>query len=370
MRASPRNSRSQRNEIERLRGEIPEPPSTLVMVERPAEHARQTHVHHRGEFLQAKDPVQPGVPAFLPSLPTGAPRNRLAFARWLVSPDNPLTARVTVNRQWAAIFGRGIVRTLGDFGYQGEPPSHQALLDWLAVELVKEKWSLKKITRLIVTSATYRQSSRIAPELLARDPENVLLARGSRFRLDAEMLRDAALNSAGLLSEKLGGPSVFPPQPASVTTEGAYGSLAWNTSTGEDRYRRSLYTYAKRTAPFAMYNTFDAPSGEACVARREVSNSPLQALTLLNDTVLMEAAQTLGKLAAAESGADESRATILFRRCLIRLAGNRRTIAACRLRRQRAASDSPRMKPKPLSWPVKETMPSIARRGPPWPARC
>ena len=307
-----------RKEIERLRGEIPEPPSTLVMSERPADHARVTRVHHRGEFLQAKDPVEPGVPAFLPALPAGAPRNRLALARWLVSPDNPLTARVTVNRQWAAIFGRGIVRTLGDFGYQGEPPTDQALLDWLAVELVKEKWSLKKITRLIVTSATYRQSSRVAPELLARDPENVLLARGSRFRLDAEVLRDTALKSAGLLSEKLGGPSVFPPQPASVTTEGAYGSLAWNTSTGEDRYRRSLYTYAKRTAPFAMYNAFDAPSGESCVARREVSNSPLQALTLLNDTVLMEAAQSLGKLAANASGTDESRATMLFRRCLTR----------------------------------------------------
>ena len=307
-----------RQEIEHLRGEIPEPPSTLVMAERPAKHARQTRVHHRGEFLQAKDPVEPGVPAFLPSLSPGSPRNRLTFARWLVSPENPLTARVTVNRQWAAIFGRGIVSTLGDFGYQGAPPSNPALLDWLAIELVKEKWSLKKITRLIVTSATYRQSSRVAPELLARDPQNVLLARGSRFRLDAEVLRDAALKSAGLLSEKLDGPSVFPPQPASVTTEGAYGSLAWNASTGEDRYRRSLYTYAKRTAPFAMYNTFDAPSGEACVARREVSNSPLQALTLLNDTVLMEAAQALGKLAVSHGGTDEARATLLFRRCLTR----------------------------------------------------
>ncbi len=307
-----------RKEIEHLRGEIPEPTSTLVMSERSTAHARQTRVHHRGEFLQAKDPVVAGVPSFLPSLPSGTPRDRLAFARWLVSPENPLTARVTVNRQWAAIFGRGIVSTLGDFGYQGAPPSNPALLDWLAVEFVKEKWSLKKITRLIVTSATYRQSSRVSPELLARDPENVLLARGSRFRLEAEILRDGALKSAGLLSEKIGGPSVFPPQPASVTTEGAYGSLAWNTSSGEDRYRRSLYTYAKRTAPFAMYNTFDAPSGEACVARREVSNSPLQALTLLNDTVLMEAAQALGKLATSAGGADESRATMLFRRCLTR----------------------------------------------------
>ena len=307
-----------RKEIEQLRGQIPEPPTTLVLSERPAGHARITRVHHRGEFLQGKDRVEPGTPAFLPPLPPGASRNRLTFARWLVSVNNPLTARVTVNRQWAAIFGRGIVRTLGDFGYQGEPPSNPALLDWLAVELVRQKWSLKKITRLIVTSSTYRQSSRVSPEMLARDPDNVLLGRGSRFRLEAEILRDTALQSAGLLSEKLGGPSVFPPQPPSVTTEGAYGSLAWNTSPGEDRYRRSLYTYSKRTAPFAMYNTFDAPSGEACVARRDVSNSPLQALTLLNDTVFMEAAQSLGKLAVTSGGTDESRATLLFRRCLTR----------------------------------------------------
>jgi mono/diheme cytochrome c family protein len=307
-----------RKEIEQLRGQIPVPPTTLVMLQRPANHSRTTRVHHRGEFLQPREAVEAGVPAFLPPLPSGAPRNRLTFARWLVSADNPLTARVTVNRQWAALFGQGIVRTLGDFGYQGSLPSNAALLDWLAVELVKQKWSLKSITRLIVTSATYRQSSRVSPELLARDPNNVLLARGSRFRLDAEILRDAALKSAGLLSEKLGGPSVFPPQPASVTTEGSYGSLAWTTSSGEDRYRRSLYTFSKRTSPFAMYNTFDAPSGEACLVRREVSNSPLQGLTLLNDTVFLEAAQALGKLAVESGGTDASRATLLFRRCLTR----------------------------------------------------
>ena len=172
--------------------------------------------------------------------------------------------------------------------------------------------------RLIVTSATYRQSSRAAPELLRRDPNNLLLARGPRVRLEAEVLRDAALRRSGLLAERLGGPSVFPPQPASVTTEGAYGQLDWRVSPGADRYRRGLYTFSKRTTPFAMFSTFDAPSGEACVARREVSNSPLQALTLLNDAVFVECAQELGRQLAAGKGTDEERVTELFRRCLTR----------------------------------------------------
>ena len=279
-----------RKEIDRLRDSMPQPPTTLVMKERPPGHPRPTNVHHRGEFLQKEEQVEGGVPAFLPPMPKDAPANRLTFARWLVSPENPLTARVTVNRQWQAFFGRGIVRTLEDFGYPGEPPTNQALLDWLAVEFMKQGWSMKKLDRLIVTSATYRQSSRVTGELLARDPQNLLLARGPRFRMEAELIRDAALREAGLLSEKIGGPSVFPPQPASVTTEGAYGPLKWNASTGEDRFRRSLYTFSKRTAPFALYNTFDAPTGEECLARREVSNTPLQALSVLNDTIFVEAA--------------------------------------------------------------------------------
>jgi hypothetical protein len=275
-------------------------------------------VHHRGEFLQATEQVEPGVPSFLPPLPKGAPANRLTFARWLVSEQNPLTARVTVNRQWQAFFGRGIVRTLQDFGYQGDNPTHPNLLDWLAVEFMKEGWSLKKLDRMIVMSATYRQSSRVTPELIERDPQNILLSRGPRFRLDAELIRDAALDDAGLLSEKIGGPSVFPPQPASVTTEGTYGALPWQASTGEDRYRRSLYTFSKRTAPFAAYNTFDAPSGEECTARREVSNSPLQALTLLNDQMFMEAAEALGRTTAALKDSDDQKAAFIFRRCLTR----------------------------------------------------
>jgi hypothetical protein len=223
-----------------------------------------------------------------------------------------------MNRQWAAFFGHGIVRTLQDFGYQGEPPSHPEQLDWLAVELVKQSWSMKKMHKLIVMSATYRQTSRLTPELLAKDPDNVLLTRGPRVRLEAEQVRDAVLRASGLLSEKTGGPSVFPPQPPGVTTEGSYGQLQWKVSEGPDRYRRGLYTFSKRTAPFAMFTTFDAPSGEVCVARREVSNTPLQALTLLNDPAFTEAAQALGRTMAERKGSLVERVHYLFRRCLTR----------------------------------------------------
>jgi hypothetical protein len=242
----------------------------------------------------------------------------LEFAKWLVSRENPLTARVTVNRQWQAFFGRGLVRTLEDFGFQGEVPSHPELLDYLAVHFMEDGWSLKRLHKLIVMSATYQQSSRVTPELLERDPSNVLLARGPKFRLEAEIIRDSALKAAGLLSPKMFGPSVFPPQPKSVTTEGAYGQLAWNTSQGEDRYRRSLYTFAKRTQPFAMLNTFDGPTGEACIVRREVSNTPLQGLTLLNDTVFLEAHQAIGRRLASEQGSLEDKAITVFRLCLTR----------------------------------------------------
>jgi hypothetical protein len=223
-----------------------------------------------------------------------------------------------MNRQWAAFFGRGIVRTTEDFGFQGEPPTHPELLDWLAVEFVRRGWSMKQMHRLIVTSATYQQASQVTPELLEKDPQNKLLARGPRQRLEAELVRDAVLKMSGLLSHKVGGPSVFPPQPPGVSSEGAYGALPWTASPGQDRYRRGLYTFSKRTAPFAMFSTFDAPSGEACVARREVSNTPLQALTLLNDSVFVEAAQALGRMAAAQPGSVEARARRLFRRCLVR----------------------------------------------------
>jgi hypothetical protein len=313
------------------RRQMPRGQATLVMNERPASNPRPTNRYHRGEYLQPKETVPPAVPAFLPSLPKDAPANRLTFAKWLFSPENPLTARVTVNRQWQAFFGRGLLKSLEDFGYQSEPPSHPELLDWLAVEYVKQGWSMKKLHKLIVMSQTYRQASSLVvrpsgrsdglkPERQA-DPENILLARGARFRLDAEIIRDAALKAAGVLSPKMGGPGVYPPQPASITSEGTYGKFEWKTSEGEDRYRRSLYTFTKRTAPFAMATTFDAPTGEACLAKRDVSNSPLQALTLLNDQMFMEAAAAMARNVIAESQDDDSRLTNTFRRCLTRPPG-------------------------------------------------
>ncbi|MFM8469158.1 MAG: PSD1 and planctomycete cytochrome C domain-containing protein [Limisphaerales bacterium] len=325
-----------RAEIEKLR-KPPAHQTTLVLRERPPENPRPTFRHHRGEFLSPKEAVLPVVPAVLNPLPARAPRNRLGFAQWLVSPENPLTARVTVNRQWAAFFGQGLVRTTGDFGLQGDAPTHPELLDWLAVEFMRgsgdsglgsgdsgrKPWSLKQLHRLIVTSATYQQSSASIRDSRAQpqtpDPRSqTLLSRFPRTRLDAELIRDSVLRASGLLSPKLGGPSVYPPQPASVTSEGVYGGRAWTESTGEDRYRRGLYTFAKRSAPYAMFNTFDGPSGEACIARREVSNTPLQALTLLNDTVILEAAQALGRQLAAQTGSIESRVESLFRRCVTR----------------------------------------------------
>ena len=301
-----------------LRKQVPRGQATLVMRERPAAHPRPTFLHHRGEYLSPKQAVPPAVPAFLPALPKDAPANRLTFARWLFAPENPLTARVAVNRQWQAFFGNGFVRLLEDFGYQSQPPTHPELLDWLAVDFVKSGWSMKKLHRLIVTSGTYRQSSIVTRELAEKDRENLLLARGSRFRLDSELVRDGALQAAGLLSSKMGGPGVFPPQPASVTSEGTYGRIDWKTSEGEDRTRRSLYTFIKRTAPFAMATTFDGPTGESCIARRDVSNSPLQALTLLNDEMFMEAARALGAKAMATATDDEARITFVLRRCVTR----------------------------------------------------
>jgi hypothetical protein len=291
---------------------------SLVMRERPPGHPRKTFRHHRGEYTQPAEEVTAATPAFLPPLPADAPANRLALAKWLVSPDNPLTARVAVNRHWQAFFGRGLVSTIEDFGYQSEPPSHPELLDWLAVAFRDDLgWSTKKLHRMIVTTATYRQASAVSEPLARRDPANVLLARGSRVRLEAEVIRDSMLRASGLLSDKMYGPGVRPPQPAGVT-EVAYGNPKWNPSGGEDRHRRSLYTFQKRTAPFAMTATFDGPTGEACVARREVSNSALQALTLLNDPMFVEVSQALGRAVMAAGDNDLSRLQDLARRVLSR----------------------------------------------------
>jgi len=308
-------------EISDLRKRTPELPTTMVMKERDA--PRVTRIHHRGEFLSPKEEVGPGIPAVLPGMPEGVPLNRLAFARWLVDGRNPLVSRVTVNRAWESFFGRGIVPTVSDFGTMGELPSHPELLDWLAVEFMKptqfrKPWSMKELHRLIVTSTTYRQSSRVTPEALERDPGNVWLARGPRMRVEAEVVRDIALSVSGLMNPKLGGPSVYPPQPPGVT-ELAYGSPRWNVSAGAEKYRRGLYTFFKRSAPYPGMTVFDAPTADMTCTRRARSNTPLQALTTLNDAVFVEAAQAFARRVLDEEfPTSEQRMQYAFRLALSR----------------------------------------------------
>ena len=288
--------------------------TTLVLAARA--EPRVTRIFNRGDFRNPTKPVTPDVPAFLPALPPDAPRNRLTLARWLVDGRNPLTARVAVNRCWQAYFGRGLVLTTEDFGTQGEAPSHPELLDWLASEFMNRGWSLKSLHRLIVTSATYRQASRVDPERYAVDPYNRRLARGPRARVEAEVVHDIALSASGLLSEKIGGPSVYPPIPDGVLSL-AYGSpMKWTVSTGEDRHRRALYTYWKRTAPYPALTIFDAPNPDNACVRRVMSDTPLQALTTLNDAVFHEAAQALALRVCREGGATETqRVDFAFRLC-------------------------------------------------------
>ena len=310
--------KAEHEQIQKLQKSMPEQPTTLVLQERLPQHQRITRLHHRGEYLKPGEIVQPGAISRFHDLSEQDPPNRLTLARWLVDSENPLVGRAVVNRWWQAIFGTGIVRTSEDFGTQSSPPTHPQLLDWLASEFIQNGWSRKKLLRLIVTSATYRQSSHVTPQKLAVDAQNSLLSRGPRVRLAAEVVRDSALTSSGLLTRKIGGPSVFPPQPAGVTSL-SYGKMAWKESTGADRYRRGLYTFIKRTTPYATFGLFDAPSREACVVRRSRSNTPLQALTLLNDVVFMEAAVELGKNTALDQRQDlELRATTLFRKILTR----------------------------------------------------
>jgi len=298
---------------ETLQDEIP---TTLVMRERA--EPRETHVMIRGNFLNTAERVYPGVPAILPPLPKAETTNRLTLARWLVSPDNPLTARVTMNRFWEQIFGHGLVETVEDFGTQGERPTHPELLDWLAAEFMRQNWDMKAMLRLIVTSATYRQSSRSTPELIERDPYNRLYARGPRFRVPAEAVRDIALQASGLLSSKIGGPSVYPYQPDGIWTQ-LYSSDQWVTSKGEDKYRRGIYTFWRRTSTYPSFMSFDAPSRELICPRRQRSNTPLQALTTLNDPSFVEAAQALArrvmKASKGDAGADVAYA---FRLCVSR----------------------------------------------------
>ena len=279
-------------------------PTTMVM--REMAEPRPTFVLFRGQYDQPREKVEPGVPDLLLPFPESVPRNRLGLARWLTDPRHPLTARVVVNRFWQSFFGTGLVKSVEDFGFQADFPSHPGLLDWLAVEFVESGWEVKKLVRLLVTSATYRQDSRSSPQLNERDPENRLLARGPRQRLTAEMLRDQALALSGLLKGDLGGPPVHPYQPTNlyqgIIVAADYPGTTYVDSKGDDLYRRSLYTFWKRTVPHPTLATFDAPDREVCVARRLRTNTPLQALALMNDAIQIEAARKLAERMLTEGG--------------------------------------------------------------------
>jgi hypothetical protein len=297
-------------------------PTTMVMTE--MAKPRDTFILGRGQYDNPQEKVTPGVPSFLPPVPASAPPNRLTLARWIVDPGNPLTARVAVNRYWQEYFGTGIVKTSEDFGSQGEPPSHPQLLDWLATEFIRTGWDVKAMQRLIVTSATYRQSSKAPHELIERDPENLLLARGPRVRLEAEEIRDNALAVSGLLNDRIGGPSVYPYQPKGIWEEMAFGqgftAQSYVESTGADLYRRSLYTVWKRTVPPPALTTFDAPDREKCTGRRLPTNTPLQALVLLNDPTYVEAARALAERTIKQGGASaDDRVNFAFRLATARL---------------------------------------------------
>jgi hypothetical protein len=313
--------------LAKLEKREPKPITTLVMREQ--KEPRPTRVLTKGDFTRPGAEVEPGVLAVLHPFqePADHRANRLDLAHWVFSEGNPLTARVIVNRIWQQYFGRGLVETDNDFGKQGTPPSHPELLDWLACELMRpsieqggrrpQAWSFKAIHRLIVTSATYRQSSRARPDLANIDPGNRLLARQSRLRLDAEIIRDAALSASGLLSREIGGPPVFPPQPDGVMSLGQI-KRSWNPSQGSARYRRALYTHFWRATPHPALAVFDAPDAFSTCTRRLRSNTPLQALTLLNDQQFYEFAEALGRRIESFPGPDIARIEYGFRLCLAR----------------------------------------------------
>jgi len=309
-----------------------------IMKELPPDKRRKTHLQFRGNFLDLGDEVTEGVPSVFPQIKKAqGPRpqglNRLDLARWLISAENPLTARMVANRFWEHIFGVGIVRTSEEFGTQGELPSHPELLDWLAVELMNpskptdgrpwgaggaKPWDMKRFLKLLVTSAAYRQSAKVTPELFERDPDNRLLARGPRVRLSAEMVRDQALFVSGLLSSKMYGPSVRPPQPNLGVSAAFGGSIDWKTSTGEDKFRRGIYTQWRRSNPYPSMTTFDAPNRDVCTVRRTRTNTPLQALVTMNDPVYIEAAQALAKRAMRGTPSPKEALANMFRLCLAR----------------------------------------------------
>ena len=308
-------------EIYQLKQSEPKIPTTMIVRERA--EPRETFVHKRGDFLDRGAKVSGNVPAALPAMADANPKpergpDRLDFARWLVSAENPLTPRVVMNRHWQKFFGRGIVETEDDFGLQGTLPTHPELLDWLACEFVRGEWDVKRMHRRIVSSATYRQSSNLRTDLAEQDPQNKLLARQNRLRLDAEVVRDVALSAAGLLTETLGGPSVFPPQPEGVF-DFTQDPKPWKAATGGDRYRRGMYTHFWRSAPYPSLIVFDAPNANVTCTRRVRSNTPLQSLTMANDQAFFECAQAMaGRVMASPMSDDASRLAHAFRLCMSR----------------------------------------------------
>jgi hypothetical protein len=285
-------------------------PVTHIQREKP-DSEPAAHILFRGQYDKPKDKVTAATPSFLPPMPAGAPTNRLGLARWIVSRENPLTARVIVNRFWQDLFGTGLVKSSEDFGVMGESPVNQALLDWLAVEFQESGWDVKHLFRLIVTSSAYRQSPEITPEKLEKDPQNRYLSRGPRFRMDAEMIRDYAFAASGMLAKRVGGPSVRPPQPGGVWEAVAMpesNTRFYERDRGEALYRRSLYTFWKRAAPPALMDVLNAPSREVCAVRRERTNTPLQALATLNDPQFVEAARNLAESALSHSNGDPVKA--------------------------------------------------------------
>lgn len=293
-------------------------PETTVPIARELTQRRETHLEYRGNYLDKGPVVEPGLPAVFPAVAGGGPFDRLKLARWLIDKNNPLTARVIANRYWEILFGRGIVATSEDFGSQGEPPTNPALLDWLATRYMDSGWDTRSLIRTMVTSAVYRQSSQIRGDARKVDPDNRWLARGPRVRLSAEMVRDQALAASGLLSNKMYGPPVRPPQPKLGLSAAFGGSTDWKTSDGDDRYRRAIYTTWRRSNPYPSMATFDAPNRDVCTLRRNSTNTPLQSLVTLNDPVYVEASQALARRAIQHDSSLEEQVSYAFRRCLLR----------------------------------------------------
>ena len=350
-------------DIESLWKDHPEGDSQLVLAEMAA--PRGTHILKRGDFLKPGDPVGPGTPAFLHAMPAGASVNRLSLAKWLVDDKSPTTARAFVNRVWQAYFGQGLVSSPDDLGTQGEAPTHPELLDWLAVEFMHPSvpgvapWSVKHLHRLIASSETYRQSSKVTPDLAAKDPTNRLLARGPRFRVEGELVRDIALAASGLLSRTVGGPPVYPPIPMFLMAPPAsYGPKTWPESVGPERYRRSVYVFRFRSVPYPALQAFDTPNGDVACVKRSRSNTPLQALVGLNEPTFLDAARGLAARALHDGGQDDDdagRLTHAFRLCVSRPPNAAElTVLTATLKKQRERFAAEASKPALLAGPLRD----------------